>query len=89
MLRLSKCVALALLATSVITSAQDATASASSNVSLRGACESKCTTHKGSCGAECEDAMGMALDRSFVVTCQTECAREAEYCVAGCSVLAA
>lgn len=88
MLRLSKCVALALLVLCAVASAQDTIAS-SGNVSLRGACESKCTTHKDPCNAECEDAMGMALDRSFVVTCQTECAREAEYCVAGCSVLAA
>lgn len=93
MLRFFKCVALALLALYALSSSSASLISAQDDatggVSLRDACEAKCATHKSSCGAECEDAMGMALDRSFVVTCQTECAREAEYCVAGCSVLAA
>ncbi|KAF1335847.1 hypothetical protein FI667_g783, partial [Globisporangium splendens] len=63
-----------------------AAANADDATSLRDACATKCTTQKDACSADCEEAMGMAIDTSFVTTCQTECARESEYCAAGCTV---
>lgn len=77
------------LASQIATSTATDGATPTAGLSLRGACESKCAEQKAARSADCEEALSMAMDASFAATCQTESAREAEYCVAGCSVLGA
>lgn len=89
MLRLHKTAALLLMLALCAIATTTAATPTSGGVSLRDACELKCAEQKDKTSADCEDELGMGLDTSFVTTCQTESAREAEYCVAGCAALGA
>lgn len=67
--------------------ASTSAATSATGLSLRAVCESKCADQKAARSVDCDEALSMAMDASYAATCQTESAREAEYCVAGCSVV--
>ncbi|TYZ60807.1 hypothetical protein PybrP1_004007 [[Pythium] brassicae (nom. inval.)] len=61
----------------------ESAANNTTGLSLRAACENKCAEEKAAHSADCKEALGMVTDASFAATCETESAREAEYCSFG------
>lgn len=51
-------------------------------------CDQRCATTQANCFNGCEEELHEGGDKRLVTECKTECAREQQYCRAGCTATA-